>query len=149
MKNTSRHFLDGQAQIIIFLVEKDSQKLLRKLPVSFRNVSKLPPGAPRGPPRSPSERLKPFLGCSNVLGDRFRDARGPTRTTENLWFLKEFNDFHYCGNPAFPLVSASHPRRPRGPPGLREALFSAPAPFPLVYFTRLFLECTVLLQRSF
>ena len=73
-------------QIIIFWLEKDSQKMLRKLPVSSRNVSKLPPRAPRGPPRSPSGPLRPLLACSGVLGDRFRDARGPTRTTENLCF---------------------------------------------------------------
>ena len=85
-KNTSRPLFDWKFQIIIFLVEKDSQKVLRKLPVSSRNVSKLPPGAPRGPPRSPSGPLRPLLACSGVLGDRFRDARGPTRTTENLCF---------------------------------------------------------------
>ena len=73
-------------QIITFLVEKHSHKVLRKLPVSSRNVSKLPPGDPRGPPWSPSGPLRPLLACSGVLGDRFRDARGPTRTTENLCF---------------------------------------------------------------
>ena len=41
-------YFDWKFQIIAFLLENDSQKVLRKLPVSSRNVSKLPPGAPRG-----------------------------------------------------------------------------------------------------
>ena len=85
-KNTSRPLFDWKLQIITFLVEKHSQKVLRKLPVRSRNVSKLPPRAPRGPPRSRSGPLRPLLACSGVLGDGFRDAREPTRTIENLCF---------------------------------------------------------------
>ena len=74
------------------------------------------------------------------------DPPGPLKT---YVFLKEFNDFHYCGNPDFSSVLGSHPRRPRGPRGPREAGFSAPAPLPLDTFTRLFLEYTILLTPSF
>ena len=74
------------------------------------------------------------------------DPPGPLKT---YVFLKEFNDFHYCGNPGFPLVSVPHPRR-RGLSRVpREARFSAPAPLPLEYFTRMFLEYTVLLKPFF
>ena len=74
------------------------------------------------------------------------DPPGPLKT---YVFLKEFNDFHHCGNPDFSSGSASHPRRPRGPRVPREAGFWPPAPLPLVYFTRLFSEYTILLQPSF
>ena len=33
-----------------------------------------------------------------------------------MFSLKEFNDFQYCGNPGFSLVSVPHPRRPERPP---------------------------------
>ena len=74
------------------------------------------------------------------------DPPGPLKT---YVFLKESTDFHYCGNLGFSLVSAPHPRRPRGPRGLREARFSAPAPLPVDKFTRLFSKYTILLTRSF
>ena len=74
------------------------------------------------------------------------DPPGPLKT---YVFLKELNDFHYCGNPDFSSVLASHPRRPRGPRGLREEIFSAPAPLPIDTFTRLFSEYTILLTPSF
>ena len=99
LKNTSRPLFDWKFQLIAFLIEKDSQKVLRKLPVSSRNVSKPPPGAPRGPPRSPSGPLRHLLACSSVLGDRFRDARGPTRTTENLCFPQGIQRFSSLRQP--------------------------------------------------
>ena len=146
LKNTSRPLFDWKLQVITFLVEKHSQKVLRKLPVSSRNVSKLPPGAPRGPPRSPSGPLRPLLACSGVLGDRFRDARGPTRTTENLCFPLGIQRFSLLRQPWLFFGF----RLPTGDPrGLRESRFSAPAPLPLEYFTRLFLEYTVLLEPFF
>ena len=74
------------------------------------------------------------------------DVPGPLKT---YVFLKEFNDFHYCGNPGFSLVSVPHLAAHRGPRVLREAGFSAPAPLPLDTFTRLFLEYTILLTPSF
>ena len=40
-------------------------------------------------------------------------------------------------------------RAGRIPRGLREYRFSAPAPLPLEYFTRLFLEYTILLEPFF
>ena len=83
---------------------------------------------------------------SGIAFGTLGDPPGPLKT---YVFLKEFNDFHHCGNPDFSLVSASHPRRPRGPRGLREPPFSAPGPLPLDTFTRLFSEYAVLLTRSF
>ena len=114
LKNTSRPLFDWKLQIITFLVEKHSQKVLRKLPVSSRNVSKLPPGAPRGPPRSPSGPLRPLLACSGVLGDRFRDARGPTRTTENLCSPQGIQRFPLLRQPWLFFGSQRSPGRPWG-----------------------------------
>ena len=74
------------------------------------------------------------------------DPPGPLKT---YVFLKEFNDFHYCGNPGFSLVSAAHPRGLGLPRVPREHPFSAPVPSPLEYFTRLFLAYTVLLGPFF
>ena len=146
LKNTSRPLFDWKLQVITFLVEKHSQKVLRKLPVSSRNVSKLPPGAPRGPPRSPSGPLRPLLACSGVLGDRFRDARGPTRTTENLCFPKGIQRFSLLRQPWLFFGF----RLPTGNPrGLRGETFSTPAPLPQDTFTRLFSEYTILLQPFF
>ena len=146
LKNTSRSLFDWKLQIITFLVEKHSQKMLRKLPVSSRNVSKLPPGAPRGPPRSPSGPLRPLLACSGVLGDRFRDARGPTRTTENLCFPYGIQRFSILRQPWLFFGF----RLPTGDPrGSRVSLFSAPAPLPLDTFPRLFSKFKVLLHPFF
>ena len=135
LKNTSRPLFDWKLQVITFLVEKHSQKVLRKLPVSSRNVSKLPPGAPRGPPRSPSGPLRPLLACSGVLGDRFRDARGPTRTIENLCFPKGIQRFSLLRQPWLFFGSQRSPGRPWGHLDL-------PSPFqphaPLTLFTILF-----------
>ena len=146
LKNTSRPLLDWKLQIITFLVEKHSQKALRKLPVSSRNVSKLPPDAPRGPPRSPSGPLRPLLACSGVLGDRFRGARGSTRTIGNQCFPKGIQRFSVLRQPwlfsGFRLPTGD----PRGPRG---EIFSAPAPLPLDTFTRLFSEYAILLTPSF
>ena len=55
LKNTSRPLFDWKLQVITFLVEKHSQKVLRKLPVSSRNVSKLLPGAPWSHGATPRE----------------------------------------------------------------------------------------------
>ena len=135
VENTSRPLFDWKLQVITFLVEKHSQKVLRKLPVSSRNVSKLPPGAPRGPPRSPSGPLRPLLACSGVLGDRFRDARGPTRTTENLCFPEGIQRFSLSRQPWLFFGSQGSPGRPWGP-------LAPPNPFqphaPLTLFTILF-----------
>ena len=133
-KNTSRPLFDWKFQVITFLVEKHSQKILRKLPVSSRNVSKLPPGAPRGPPRSPSGPLKPLLASFGVLGDRFRDARGPTRTIENLCFPQGIQRFSLLRQPwlffGFSTSSEEAPRTPYTPSGT----ILAPSPTPPRYF---------------
>ena len=142
LKNTSRPLFDWKLQVISFLIEKHSQKVLRKLPVSSRNVSKLPPGAPRGPPRSPSGPLRPLLACSGVLGDRFRDARGPTRTTENLCFPKGIQRFSLLRQPWLffgfstsseeagpPSVDTCDCPAPQCPPGRMYLLYST------IYYT--------------
>ena len=68
------------------------------------------------------------------------DPQGPRKTGV---FLKEFNDFHYCGNPGFSLVSVAHPRRPGRPPGTDSTPQPHSAPravctFYIVLFTILF-----------
>ena len=125
LKKTSRPLFDLNLQIITFLIEKDSQKMLRKLPVSSRNVSKLPPGAPRGPSRSPSGPLRPLLACSGVLGDRFRDARGPTRTTENLCFPQGSQRFSLLRQPWL-FFGFSSSSEEAGPPSVDG--YDCPAP---------------------
>ena len=68
------------------------------------------------------------------------DPPGPLKT---YVFLKEFNDFHYCGNPGFSLVSVAHPRRPGRPPGTDVTAQPHSAPravctFYIILFTILF-----------
>ena len=65
-------------------------------------------------------------------------------TLKTYVFLKEFNDFHYCGNPGFSLVSVAHPRRPGRPPGTDSTPQPHSAPravctFYIVLFTILFI----------
>ena len=140
LKNTSRPLFDWKLQIIIFFVETHSQKVLRKLPVSSRNVSKLPPGAPRGPPRSPSGPLRPLLACSGVLGDRFRDARKPTRTTGNLCFPEGIERFSLLRQPwlfsgfRLPTGDTCASPAPQCPPGRMYLLYST-IYYNVYYFT--------------
>ena len=68
------------------------------------------------------------------------DPPGALRT---YVFLKEFNDFHYCGNPGFSLVSVPHPRRPGRPPWTDSTAQPHSAPravctFSIILFTILF-----------
>ena len=60
-----------------------------------------------------------------------------------MFSLKEFNDFHYCGNPGFSLVSVAHPRRPGRPPWTPKTAQPHSAPravctFYILLFTILF-----------
>ena len=67
------------------------------------------------------------------------DPPGPLKT---YVFLKEFNDFHYFGNPSFSLIPVAHPRSPGRPPGTD--MTPQPHSAPRAVCTLYIVLCTIL-----